>query len=618
MRIKYIALLIIFNFATCAFAQKQGYVWYFARQLGLDFNTTPPNVLLDGQIDHTVDPNGHTEGTASIASANGELLFYANGYSIWNRKHEIMKNGSGLVGHPSSTNGAVIIPMPGQNAKYYVFTTHAWQLDLPYGLHYSIVDMCDDNGYGEVMASFKNIQVLEGAGERLAVTRHANGVDYWLVAHKHFSSAFHAYLITESGISAEVVSDIGTFHGRDGYMDAIGQMKISPDGTRLALVMANRSPDVVDLFDFDPASGKLTGYLDLSTGAITGGLYGVTFSPDGSKLYVNGNHGLYQYSLDADTGTQEEIVQSRFKIPTNVTVATGLQLGPDEKIYVVRVYDAGIIQNPNLAGAACEFEDGAIFFKDRAVTYAFPTFIDNFEYPDKGSVLAVNVEDEIIFCPGASTTIDATSSGENLRYLWQDGSTNPIYEVSAAGTYSVRISDKFCTVEKTIVATESAIGTKIDLAKDTVLCFGSSLRIDLDPNLNYYWSDGSTDNFKIVNDPVVLWVNALTGNCQSSDSIKVDFVNCELRLPNFFSPDGNEYNPSFIPSEMSGVTSAQLSVYNRWGKEIYHTDDFSILNGWDGTQHNEPVSSGTYFWHVEYIDIDKNARTLKGILTLRR
>ena len=104
---------------------------------------------------------------------------------------------------------------------------------------------------------------MENAGEKLAVTQHANGIDYWLVAHKQFSNAFYAYLISATGISEPVVSEIGTIHGdvaRNDDWDAIGQMKISPNGKKLALVMENRSPDVIELFDFDNSSGVLTEY----------------------------------------------------------------------------------------------------------------------------------------------------------------------------------------------------------------------------------------------------------------------------------------------------------------------------------------------------------------------
>lgn len=761
MRTRYIGLFILFNLTTCAFAlaQKQGYVWYFPSGLGLDFNNVPPTLITDGQIDNG-ETEGGTEGCGSIASANGELLFYANGRYIWNRKHEIMRNGDGLMGDVSSTSGAVIIPMPGDNAKYYIFTTDAWQYVMPIEVGYSIVDMCRDSGYGEVIAETKNTLLLENSSEKLAVTQHANGVDYWLVAHKHFSNAFYAYLITEHGISEPIVSEIGTVHGNlaykgdsRGYQDAIGQMKISPDGSKLALVMENRKPDVIDLFDFDNSSGLLTEYKNLSDGTESGGIYGVAFSGDQSKLYVNGRFGLYQFSLDAGSGTQEDIKASKYKLAETKYVAGGLQLGPDGKIYVARGHYAGIIQNPNVVAPGCNFIDDAIDFQGSFLNFAFPTFMDNFNYPDKQHIpFGVSLDDSLNLCTDKTIDLREHTSGENLIFLWDDGSTNPVYSFSDTGEYHVTISNQSCSVRRNLtvfppfdplgadttacqgdtvivmskvsnasyqwengseeisvpayspgiyrltvtkddctvtdsirvtykplpiftlgtdttlcerdtlilavgaqaeqytwqngsagsthMVTEAGIyrataildgcpysaeilveyysPSEISLGQDTVLCNGSTLKLELDPTLNYNWSDGSNGSSKIIKEPADLWVNSLAGDCSSSDSLRIDFVDCELRLPNFFSPNGDQYNQQLIPSDMSGITSAQLSVYNRWGIELYHTDDFSILTGWDGTYQNQLLSSGVYFWKVEYTDVEKKGHTIKGTVTLQR
>lgn len=753
---KYWILLFFafFNGPTCA--QKQGHIWYFARQLGLNFNDIPPTVLMDGQVDFD---DGGTEGCGTIASANGNLLFYANGEYIWNRKHEIMLNGNGLMGHRSSTNGAVIVPNPGENAKYYVFTTHAWQEELPNGLRYSIVDMCGDGGFGEVIAASKNILLLDGAGEKLAVTKHADGVNYWLIAHKHFSNIFQAYLITESGISAPVISEIGTVHGnlayRDdlrGYQDAIGQMKISPDGTKLALVMENRSPDVIDLFNFDPSSGVLNDYRNLSDGSESGGIYGVAFSPDQSQLYVQGRDGLFQFSLDA--GTQQEIIQSKYKIHTAPGyMGGGLQLGPDGKIYAVRGYYAGIIENPNLQGEACNFIDNAIYFQEKFVHHAFPTFIDDFDYPNKGNVpFGIEMNDESAFCIGKVLDLREHTSGDELSFLWQDGSTNPVYDFQAAGEYSVTISDRFCTVEKNFtisspfnslgpdttacqgdtvilvsdildgsyqwqngseepslpvyepgtywieiskdeciardsievsflplprfslgkdttlchgeslsvsinvtadqyewqdgstdatftisqagtylgiaklngcyysdeINVEYATAPSIQLGEDTLICEGSFLKITLEEKNAYYWNDGSISNVLTIREPGEYWVLASVGNCTSTDTLSVELVDCVISLPNFFTPNGDKFNEVFIPMEMSGISAATLSVYNRWGMELFQTDNFSFSNGWDGTHNNNPVTPGIYFWEVQYTTIEKRIHILKGTLTLSR
>ncbi len=74
------------------FGQKQANIWYFGQYAGLDFNTTPPTILANGQLNTN-------EGCSSIADPiSGNLLFYTDGVTVWNQQHAIMSNGAGLKG----------------------------------------------------------------------------------------------------------------------------------------------------------------------------------------------------------------------------------------------------------------------------------------------------------------------------------------------------------------------------------------------------------------------------------------------------------------------------------------------------------------------------------------
>ena len=136
-------LTYCFFFSTVlVFAQKQANIWYFGNRAGLDFNQVPPQPLNNSNL-------SAVEGTSSIADNNGRLLFYTNGLAIMNRKHLLMKNGGALAGHPSSTNNAVIVPLPGSDSIYYVFTTGAAD-EITQQFQYNIVNMKGDGGFGEV------------------------------------------------------------------------------------------------------------------------------------------------------------------------------------------------------------------------------------------------------------------------------------------------------------------------------------------------------------------------------------------------------------------------------------------------------------------------------------
>ena len=108
---KIITISLFLIIAASLFAQKQAAHWYFGENAGLDFNSGSPIALTDGQMQTT-------EGCATISDYDGNLLFYTNGVTIWNKNHQIMVNGENLNGDFSSTNSAIIIPKPGDITIY--------------------------------------------------------------------------------------------------------------------------------------------------------------------------------------------------------------------------------------------------------------------------------------------------------------------------------------------------------------------------------------------------------------------------------------------------------------------------------------------------------------------
>jgi gliding motility-associated-like protein len=71
-------------------------------------------------------------------------------------------------------------------------------------------------------------------------------------------------------------------------------------------------------------------------------------------------------------------------------------------------------------------------------------------------------------------------------------------------------------------------------------------------------------------------------------------------VPNSFTPDDDDYNPTFQPVFTSGYDPYDftLVLFNRWGEIIFESHDASV--GWDGTYNGDPVQDGTYTWKIEF------------------
>lgn len=365
-----------------ALGQKQGNIWYFGEGAGLDFNSGAPVLITGGQIfGNPQNPNEfpYSEGSSVLSDSTGSLLLYSNGENIWNRNHQVMPNGDSLMGMYSSTHPALIVPKPLSNSIFYVFTTDGLERNLANGLRYSVVDMCLDNGLGDVIESQKNILLLDTVCEKLTAINHQNGKDIWLLTHRFNSDAFYAYQISELGIVDTVISRIGSVHTGNGFYSALGQMKVSTDGRKIALVASNIVPSIGEVFDFDPTTGVLSNPIRLNTDYNE---YGIEFSPDNTKLYFTNLSGLYQFDLLAGGGSAAAINASKTPI-TNGFACTpaGMQLGPDGKIYIGRCGTyLRVLNNPNAAGAACNYTDYAINLGITGSQVSFPSFVQGFAY----------------------------------------------------------------------------------------------------------------------------------------------------------------------------------------------------------------------------------------------
>ena len=101
-----VVIVMFFMIGMQAYGQQQRFNnWYFGNKAGVTFASGAPVALTNSQMITT-------EGCASISDASGNLMFYTDGISVWNRNHVVMSNGTGLMGHASSTQSGIIVQKP--------------------------------------------------------------------------------------------------------------------------------------------------------------------------------------------------------------------------------------------------------------------------------------------------------------------------------------------------------------------------------------------------------------------------------------------------------------------------------------------------------------------------
>jgi gliding motility-associated-like protein len=446
-----LSFLLLFT-SFLSFAQQQTNFWHFGQLAGLDFTTGTPVAL-------TNSPVFTNEGTSTISDAAGNLLFYTDGMLVWDRTNTQMPNGFGLFGDVSTTQSALIIPDPGNINLYYIFTIDDEGADM----HYSVVDMTLNSGNGDV--TLKNIFLMASMTEKLTAVHHCNNHDIWVTAHDRNNNNFVSYLVTNTGISAPVISSTGIIH-----TDVHGQMKFSTDGTKIACTSGYQ--DTVEFFDFDKLTGIVSNPFPLAIGKHT---YGVEFSPDNNKLYVTyydvgSISEIAQYDLTAANIPASKVPLHQESDP----ILYGLQLASNGKIYVTMsgMNFISVVNSPNTAGFGCNYVSNVVDldplgFGNRCML-GLPGFIQSYFHPSYPSIpcntLSVNFQaSDTSVCINDCINYTDLSSGSPSSWEWTFQGAAPAVSTvqnpinvcySSPGTYATTLvisnGTNFDTITKTI------------------------------------------------------------------------------------------------------------------------------------------------------------------------
>ncbi len=392
---KYIASILLLFISGSCLAQNQANWWFFGQNASVEFTLSGP---IPGSGELSTE-----EGCSAISDACGNLLFYSDGDNVWNRNGVVMSNGSGLLGNPSSTQSSVIVPVPLDDDRYYIFTASTITNNPdPDGINYSIVDMSLDNGLGDIIPAQKNINLLTESAEKLVAVKHENGIDVWIVSYtesvldSNVWNRFTAFKLTSTGIdpSATTFSNINATR----TTDRRGYLKASHDGSMLAMMTQGRvsplNPSEAGvgawLLDIDNATGRVSNPRRIEFPSIFQA-YGGEFSPNNEVFYLDLNTEaggqnpaerlLLQYDLTAPDFNAAPVTvyeTSPAIIDDNITRGA-LQLAPDGKIYYTRDGSPWLstINDPNNLGTSCNFQYDGLRLQDGTLsTEGLPPFFD--------------------------------------------------------------------------------------------------------------------------------------------------------------------------------------------------------------------------------------------------
>ncbi len=571
-----------------------------------------------------------SKATAALSDSAGNLLFISNGISIMNNNLNVIQNGGNIHGNVGSVQPAVFLPLPGSETRFYVFTTDvANNVPIPEeedkGLNYHVIDI---EGGARVVS--KNNNLLESSTEKITATQHADGEDFWIVAHGWENDNFYVYRLTSDGLVTDnpEPQSYGIDHDfaqdeENESQNSTGVMKFSPDGTKLAVAILGDG--IVELFDFDKETGTISSGITLDDPLLEGA-FGLEFSPAGNYLYITA------------TGTQESdsdnlLLQADITLPDEAAILNsvvtlnpdsdfeqdveGLQLTTNRRILVSRAgkRQLGMIKNPDRPGALCNYDEEIVNLEANLTTQGLTNFASHY--------LDIPPFTWDTKCHGDETWFQITNEMNIDDAIWDfddpEGESdlsdplNPYHVFSEPGGYEVTLTLEADgqTFDYTQTVTIHPL-PEPDLGQNRYVFPGSSLVLSPGEFYSYDWEDPFSDEQEVrITETGEYIVTVEDENCcYQSDTAQVVFV--PLEVPNAIHLQSNiaENRVFEVSGEIEGMSDFQMQIFNRWGQMLFNTTDRN--EGWDGTYQDEPVQRGTYTYIIRFVitDEEQNERNI--------
>ncbi len=588
---------LVFYLHTYTYAQKEANIWYFGDKAGLDFSSGTAVPIED--VVHNIP-----WGVATICDTLGNLLFYTDGITVWNKNNEPMPNGQGLLGHDLAIQ-TIIVPSVCEENQYYIFSldgiSGASHFPNGGGFFYSIVDVGLNGGLGDVIV--KNERLFSVVNQAVAAVKHSNGRDTWVVTHEYDTDRFVAYLVSPAGITGPVFSSVGSSYAR-----VPNNLKISPQGDKIAFTPLefNFSTRITEVFDFDASTGVVSNMVSLDNRF--SGMY--EFSPNGQYLYLRDDNydsfDTYLLQYDLLAGSPSAIRNSVDTIEKFDFFSLGgdFQLGLDGKIYIGSGSSLSVINDPNIAGVGCDFEFQSIDLPAGVTGSILPDFISSYfdaNYVSPLPLVPITADfiAETVCVDSLATFID---SADGLIDLWEwsvdnniidsfympNNTFNYLFSDSDPHTIKLKVSN-VCVADS--LSLEIMADTPLNITTspiDTSICGATEITLDYPVGVEYEWISHGVNIPLTVDENGIYLLNVF--NSCSKDTIEYTITTeCSFFIPNAFTPNNDGVNDLFSPSVLS--LDYQLFIYSRLGEEIFVTSE---SQPWDGKHLGIDCPDGVY------------------------
>ncbi|MBS1746644.1 MAG: gliding motility-associated C-terminal domain-containing protein [Bacteroidetes bacterium] len=221
---------------------------------------------------------------------------------------------------------------------------------------------------------------------------------------------------------------------------------------------------------------------------------------------------------------------------------------------------------------------------------------------------------QIVICVG-NTTVLAASGGDVFSWSPAQTVSNPgaaatnVYPAETT-TYKVIITDTTCKVTDSLFSTVTVDEPPVvSITKSNdVDCINWQAQLTATGGNRFKWSPNQNISNPAISNPVVTpvsdtwyFVEVTSENgCTNKDSILVkSILNPEAKVfevPSAFTPNHDGLNDCFEVKYWGPADIFDLSVYNRMGDLVFHSNNINAC--WDGNYKGLPQPQGVYVYKI--------------------
>ncbi len=243
-------------------------------------------------------------------------------------------------------------------------------------------------------------------------------------------------------------------------------------------------------------------------------------------------------------------------------------------------------------------------------------------YPDTAKIVVyplpvVDFSSYEFLCLGDTLTVDMYRP--DASYVWSTGETTSSIQVSNSGIYAITIMENNCVASNS-VDIEGRIKPKFELRNDTMVCYGSEVRLNAGIlGVNYLWSTGETGEDIYISEAGLYTLTTELRSCTWTDQMELFNRFCgTLEMPTAFRPESDIAENRIFKSVRQvpkDLLDYELFIYDKWGKLMFQTDD--IEAGWDGTHNGKACEPGVYVYVIKAQEtVNGNDLSTKGTVAL--